>query len=478
MASSQTFEQRYQHCRKALTDRGQDHVLRWWDDLDAPARERLLSDIESIPWELVDPLIKTHVLNRPEHRIPENLMPPDVHPQPPRPADRQKYADARELGRRLLGEGKVAAFTVAGGQGTRLGFDGPKGAFPLGPIGDKTLFSYFADMVRAARDCYAAAIPWYIMTSEDNAADTAAFFETNDYFGLPREDVRMFKQGMLPAFDRGGKLLLESKDHLAMAPDGHGGSLKALVRSGALDDMRQRGVEIVSYFQIDNPLVKPFDPLFIGLHHATESDMSSKVLPKADDLEKVGNLCMAVGRLVLIEYSDFPEKLARERNADGSRKFDAGNPAIHMLDVEFVARVIERDFRMPFRRADKAVEHVDAAGRRVTPEKPNAVKLETFVFDVLPLANNPLLLQVDRAEEFSPVKNATGVDSVDTARRDLVERSCRWLESAGVKVPRDAEGFPAATIVVGPRFALDADEVAEKRDKIPAIRQGESVLLG
>lgn len=470
-------DQRYQYCREALACRGQSHVLRWWDQLDLQARVHLLEGVESVPWHLLDPLIDTHVRNRPEQRVPTNLAPPRIHPPVGSLNAPARYAVDRELGRQLLRRGKVAAFTVAGGQGTRLGFDGPKGAFPLGPIGEKTLFSYFADLVFAARQRYDANIPWYIMTSLANHEDTLAHFKINNYYGLPREDVRMFQQGMLPAFDYQGKLLLESKGRLALAPDGHGGSLKALVQSGALDDMRGRGIEVISYFQIDNPLVKPFDPLFIGLHHDTESDMSSKVLSKADDLERVGNLCMADGRLVLIEYSDFPESLARERNSDGSRKFDAGNPAIHLLDVEFVARVIERDFRLPFRRADKAVQHVDAEGKLVTPSKPNAVKLETFVFDVLPLANNPLLLQVDRAEEFSPVKNATGVDSVDTARRDLVARSYRWLESAGVRVPRNPDGSPAATVVLGPRFALDAGEVAEKRDRVPHIGPGAGVIL-
>ena len=477
MTSNADLETRFARAKVALDEHRQSHVLRFWDRLGPDERAELLTDVETIPWALVDGLIGSHVLARPEWRVPENLAPATVHPQPPTPEFENLYERARSAGRELMAAGKVAAFTVAGGQGTRLGYDGPKGAVAVTPVGDRTLFELFAGAVRAARLKYGAAIPWYVMTSRSNHAQTVAFLRDHDFFGLPEVDVRLFSQGMLPAFGFDGKLLMEAPHRLALAPDGHGGSLKALVVSGALEDMRSRGVEIISYFQVDNPLVKPFDPLFVGLHRLTGSEMSTKVTAKADDHEKVGNVCLHDGQVMVVEYSDFPEACAIARNDDGGRKFDAGNLAMHLLDVDFVDRVVGRSFQLPFRRAEKAVAHVDEDGVTVTPTAANAVKLETFVFDVLPLAKSPLLLAVDRAEEFSPVKNATGVDSLATSRRDQNERACRWLAAAGVTLPRKPDGTPDVTVTIMPSFALDAEDIAQQIHRIPRCCPDDWILL-
>ncbi|MFQ5415056.1 MAG: UTP--glucose-1-phosphate uridylyltransferase, partial [Phycisphaerae bacterium] len=292
---------RYERCHADLRRRNQQHVLAFWPELDPRQRAHLVHQIESIPWATIDPLIESHVRQAPRVELPDRLEPAPVWPAVPRNADTDTYRDARALGRDLIRAGKVAAFTVAGGQGTRLGYDGPKGVVPVTPVGERSLFSIFADTIRAVRDRHRVAIPWYIMTSPGNHDATVAYLERHAYFGLPAADVRLFSQAMLPAFDLAGRLILEAKDRIALAPDGHGGSLKALVASGALADMRDRGVDVISYFQVDNPLVKPFDPLFIGLHAATGSDMSTKVTPKAHDLEKVGNVCLADGKVTVIE---------------------------------------------------------------------------------------------------------------------------------------------------------------------------------
>lgn len=458
--------------REKLRICGQEHLLRWWDALNEPRRGELLSSIESIPWDVVEGLVQTHVLRAPGAGSAGNLAPAEVYPHEPDNKRREVYRQAREEGAALLRGGKIAAFTVAGGQGSRLGVSGPKGAVVVTPVGGRTLFQFFAEMVLAARRKYAANIPWYIMTSPANHAETIGFFEKHRFFDLPREDVIFFPQGTLPAFDFSGKVLLDERHRVALAPDGHGGSLKAMRVSGALDDMRRRGIEIISYFQVDNPLVQPFDPLFIGLHRATGSEMSTKVARKADDLERVGNVCQKDGKLAVVEYTEFPESTARAKNPDGTRMFDAGNLAIHLLDADFVRRVTAGPLSLPYRRAEKAVAFVDESGTRVEPKKPNAVKLETFIFDVLPLANNPLVLEVDRAEEFSPVKNATGVDSLETAQRDLVRRSCRWLAQAGVSIPRRADGEPDVTVVVSPLRAMQDGDPAGQRESLGPFERG------
>jgi UDP-N-acetylglucosamine/UDP-N-acetylgalactosamine diphosphorylase len=270
---------------------------------------------------------------------------------------------------------------------------------------------------------------------------------------------------------------LDQKHRLSLGPDGHGGALQALRRSGTLEEMQRRGVETLSYFQVDNPLVKPFDPLFIGLHVLTGSQMSTKVTRKVDDHERVGNVCVKDGRLTVIEYSDFPTSHATARNADGSRRFDAGNLAIHLFDLGFVRRVTDSALALPFRRAEKAVPFIDENGIRVEPKMPNAVKLETFIFDVLPLANSPLVFEVDRAEEFSPIKNAAGPDSLETSKRDQVRRACRWLESAGVAVPRRSDGEPDITLAISPLFASDPTELNSRTRDVPDLKSGQSLFL-
>ncbi len=471
------IQTQFDRAHTQLAGRGQDHVLRWWGDLDSGQREELLADFESIPWSTIAAVMDTHIRHAPIHATHANLKPASVFPANPG-ADRvREYDEARADGIELLRAGKVAAFTVAGGQGTRLGVSGPKGMVPVTPVKNKALFQLFAEMIVAARRRYHTVIPWYIMTSPANHNATHQFFSDHAYFGLRGEDVILFPQGTLPAFDFSGRLLMDAKHRLSLAPDGHGGSLKALIQSGALADMRNRGVTTISYFQVDNPLVKPFDPLFLGLHARTQSEMSTKVARKAHDLEKVGNLCVENGQVKVIEYSEMPEELAKQKNADGSRKFDAANLACHLLEVDFVERVAGQPSGLPLRRAEKAIPCIDENGHRVQPVKPNAVKLETFVFDVLPLAQNPLLLEVERQEEFSPVKNAAGPDSLETSHRDQIERACRWLEKAGIPLPRRPDRSCGVTVEISPLFAFDADELTNKAREIPPLVEGAAVYL-
>lgn len=476
-SNAESVEFRYRRCTDQLAARGQDHVLRWWDDLDGTSREHLLTEIESIPWEHLDPLIETHIRAAPQEPAPTNLEPAPVFPRRPSAAQAALYREAVVLGDELIRAGKVAAFTVAGGQGTRLGFEGPKGAVTITPVREKTLFQLFAETILTVRKRYNSQVPWYIMTNPSNHQQTVGFLEDHEFFGLPRNEVALFSQGMLPTFDFEGRILMADKHRLALAPDGHGGSLTSLVASGTLQRMQARGIEIISYFQIDNPLVKPLDPLFIGLHAKLGSDMSTKVTSKADDLERVGNVCLRGGRVTVVEYTVFPQELARARNPDGSRRFDVGNLAIHLLNVTFVDRIIAQHFQLPYHRADKVQTWMDENGFVRTPASPNSIKLETFVFDALPLAQYPLLLEVDRTEEFSPVKNRKGVDSVESAIGDQIRRAARWLEAAGVVIPRQTDGEPDVTIEIAPSYALDAEGVKRRVTQPPTLQRGETIYI-
>ncbi|MHC4389598.1 MAG: UTP--glucose-1-phosphate uridylyltransferase, partial [Planctomycetota bacterium] len=236
---------------------------------------------------------------------------------------------------------------VAGGQGTRLGFDGPKGNFPISPVRNKTLFRIFAETLAAVSNKYNTTCPWYIMTSPLNHAETAQIFRSNNYYGLSESDVFIFEQGTLPNFAFDGKILLTDKATVACSPDGHGGCLKALYKSGALKDMKRRGIEFISYWQIDNPLVNILDPLFIGLHALEQAQMSSKALLKADPEEGVGNFCLVDGRVTVIEYSDLPKDLARKRAPDGSLVFPLGSIAIHIISCDFAEKLNSQGLSLP-----------------------------------------------------------------------------------------------------------------------------------
>ena len=435
---------------------GQGHVFAFWDSLNAGQREELLGDLAAVNAGQIPSLMEV-IRNKSGAVSAHGAL------EPPRVIRRAEVdRRVRAIGEKEIAAGKVCAFTVAGGQGTRLGFDGPKGAFRISPVRNKPLFELFAEAIRATDKRYGCGLHWYIMTSPLNDEATRSYFEEQKYFGLNRDHVHFFVQGVMPAFDPQGKILLEEKHRLALSPDGHGGSLLAMANSGMLGQMKSAGIEHISYFQVDNPLVHPIDPTFVGVHVDAGSEMSSKTLSKADDLERVGNFVMESGRLGVIEYSDLPESLARARNADGTRKFDAANIAIHILSREFVERLTadHTSFALPWHRAEKKVPHVDlVTGQRVEPARPNGVKLEAFIFDALPLAARAVLLETSREEEFSPVKNATGVDSVETARRDMSRRAAQWLEQGGVRIPRDVAGEPDGVFEISSLRALDAEDL-------------------
>lgn len=466
--------------QKELGKIHQDHVLSWYKELTDRQRQELLEQVEKLDFRRIPQWVEQYVKGEGSLKVPEVFDPAPAYPAVPRDAKQaQKYQKAAELGEKLIRQGKVAGFVVAGGQGTRLGFDGPKGNFPISPIQKKTLFQLFAEHLVAASKKYGVTIPLYIMTSPLNYDATREIFEKAGFFGMDRADVVIFQQGTLPNFGFDGRILMADKGEIATSPDGHGGSLKALYVSGAAQDMRRRGVEYLSYWQVDNPLVKLVDPLFVGLHVMDDAEMSSKALKKAEPLERVGNFCLVGGKITVIEYSDLPDEAALKCNPDGSLAFEMGSIGIHLISVDFIERLnAGGDFLLPFHKAIKKIPCIDEQGDKVTPQKPNGVKLETFVFDALPLARNSIVLETLRQEEFAPVKNAAGTDSAEVTHRMMIERAARWLEAAGVQVPRKADGTADCVIEIAPGFALSADDVKAKKADIGPIKRGSSVYLG
>lgn len=457
--------------RASYARAGQAQVFAFFERLNPEAQRRLLDEAGEIDLAEIDRLNRTLVAKQGAAGIDlSGLEPAPYEARPEHGGDAASWARAKAEGEAALRQGKVAAFTVAGGQGTRLGYDGPKGTFPVTPITRKSLFAVFAEKIRAAGARYGRPLHWFVMTSHQNHGATEEYFTSNQFFGLDRGRVHFFRQGRMPAVDFSGKILLEAPGSIALSPDGHGGSLRALERSGAVDLMASEGIDTISYFQVDNPLVRFIDPAFIGWHRMRSSEMSSKMVPKAYPEEKVGVFCHQKGGLVVLEYSDLPLDFQRQTDASGGLRYKAGSIAIHMLDREFVRRLARSgsDASLPFHRADKKIPTIDAAGQPVKPEKPNGIKFEMFVFDALPFARNPVVIETLRADDFSPVKNAQGVDSPQTCRDDQMRQFGRWLKANGAGVPADATGLPSFPIEVAPLFGYDEDSFADSWRKLPS----------
>ncbi len=481
------LQERYDAAHATLEKIGQGHVLKHYDSLDDAQRASLLDEIEGIDWPEVARLIETHVKQKPEFALPEHIEPAPWYPYEPTAELRSRYQRADALGEQLVREGKVAAFTVAGGQGTRLGWDGPKGTFPATPIRGLTLFACFAEYLQKVKAKYGVSVPWYVMTSPINDAPTREYFEAENYFGLDPADVMIFPQAMMPAIDmQTHRVLLESPQSLALSPNGHGGSLKALWTSGAIADMKQRGVEQISYTQVDNPIVRMIDPRFLGLHALDAAQMSSKMLPKSFPKEKLGNFCVVDDKVTVIEYSNLPDELAEQTTPDGELRFRAGSIALHAIRVDFVEAIntSAEGFSLPFNRAEKKVAFWDEGrGETHLPGEPNAVKLETFVFDALPKCDHSIVYETDRIDEFAPIKNAdvegqVETDSPASSRQIQTERAARWLEAHGVAVERDGEGPGSVrgVIEIKQTTAIVPDDLGdvELPEKIAA---GDEVLL-
>ena len=296
---------------QTLRNAGQNKIADYLEAAAESDRINLEKQLLEINWQELPELIRDYVFKKPETEIPQDLTPAPFFPYPAQTAEQEElYKKAKAMGVELLSKGKVAALIVAGGQGTRLGFDGPKGTYPITPVLHKTLFQYFAESLARAAEKFGAPIHWFIMTSELNDKATREFFCNNNYFGYGSENITFFTQGTMPAIQYDGQLLLAAKDSLALAPNGHGGTLLALRKSGCLDLMNKMGIDYISYFQVDNPLVPVVDPLFIGLHHFEKSQMSCRMLPKTNPYEKLGNFCISNNRLQIIEYSDMPTEFA------------------------------------------------------------------------------------------------------------------------------------------------------------------------
>ena len=441
-----------------LTGHGQEHLLAFWDELDDTRRESLAAQIRKIDFAAIrrafearDDQIEVlasigRAVDPPAFRLGRNnnCFSPN---------------QAQERGVEALTNGEVGVILVAGGQGTRLGFDHPKGMYPIGPVSENSLFQIHVEKILAAVRRWGKPIPLCLMTSPATDEETQRFFAENDRFGLPEDELRIFQQGTMPAVDaKTGKVLLAERDRVALSPDGHGGMLRALQSSGTLDYLEARRIKSLFYLQVDNPLVEICSPEFIGYHLLSESELSSQVVAKRTPGDRVGNVIEIDGRLRMVEYSDLPDEVARRQRPDGSLAIWAGSIAVHVMDVAFLRRMTGSPDALPFHVAKKKVAYVNRSGKRITPETENAVKFERFIFDLLPLAANATIVEMDRGRCFAPLKNKPGdkEDTPESVKAQMVRLAAEWLDQAGATV------LPGVDVEISPLYALDARELKEK----------------
>jgi UDP-N-acetylglucosamine/UDP-N-acetylgalactosamine diphosphorylase len=439
-------------CPDLAIPASQHRLLTAWNALSAHDRTKLAAEVAEVDFGLLERLwSETRNVDSSES-VASRVARAGVPRQLVRLIDPDRQS-AVPLGEELLRTGQVGVILVAGGQGTRLGFDQPKGLYPISPVRGAPLFALFGEQIRELGRRFGRPIPWFVMTSDATHEETVAAFTAAGHFGLPSNDIYFFRQGRLPALDRAtGELLLAGPSALALAPDGHGGLVKALHGAGLLDVMAERGLTTLFYHQVDNPLVRIADPITLGLHVRHGAEVTTKVVAKLNAAEKVGLLADLDGRTEVIEYSDFPADLARETLPDGSLRFWAGNTAIHVFQREFLVRLASGTQELPYHRAVKTVPFWDGT-RVVEPRTENALKFERFIFDALPAASIALVVETDRDEEFTPLKNATGDFSPEHVRRALSARARTWLRSANVSVPDEGP------IEIDARLALGASEL-------------------
>ena len=445
---------------------GQVHLLAYWDQLPGAERSSLAEQLERIDADLFRRLKAEHREEAAAGDDSKSRWAKLAAKAEPPPAMRLggKGVDftpeqARAVGAAALQLCHVGMILVAGGLGTRLGFDQPKGMFPIGPLSGRSLFQVLIEQLLAVSRRSGVAIPLYLMTSPATDEATRAFLSENNNFGLPERDLHIFCQGTMWAVDAAfERLLMDSPASLFWGPDGHGGMLSAVASSGCLADAQRRGIKHLFYGQIDNPLLQVCDELLIGSHVLAGSEMTTQVVKKRDPLERVGNVVQIDGRVQIIEYSDLPEEFARQTNEDGSLKLWAGNLAVHVFDVDFLDRQARDPHGLPFHHAKKKVACLDAEGRLIEPDEPNALRFERFIFDLLPRAQRALVVEADPFFAFAPVKNSDDepTDNPRRAKAAILSLHRALLRQAGIEVET---GVP---IEINPLWASTVPEICEK----------------
>ena len=411
------MDERIKKVQSILKKYGQEHVLNHYETLDEMHQKELLEQIEQINFELINSLY--YRIKKEEKHEKDTITPIEY-------LDKCKlyddYKTYENIGKKAIQEGKLAAVTMAGGQGTRLGHDGPKGTYDIGLESHKSLFELLCDSLKEAGKKYNVTIPWFIMTSRENNAATVEFFEKNKYFGYQKDkNIFFFIQGELPMIDTEGKILIGEDGLIKQAADGHGGIYESLVKNGMTQKMKEMGIEWIFIGGVDNCLAKMVDPVLMGIAIEKEVNVACKSVVKASPQEKVGVFCKRNGKPSVVEYSEITEEMSQARDENGELLYGESHILCNLFHVNTVERMGENP--LPYHIAYKKATYLNKDGNLVIPDSPNAYKFEAFLFDAFGEVDDMAILRVKREEEFAPVKNSdsVGVDCPHTAK-DLYQK--------------------------------------------------------
>lgn len=404
------MKEKYLAVEEILKKYKQEHLLSQYGKLSKNKKAKLLDDILTLDFTQIDELYK---------RINQVVDFNNSKIEPTKYKDKstmtkEELSHFEEIGLKAIKEGKLAAVTMAGGQGTRLGHNGPKGTFDIGLDSHKPIFEILCDTLKLAQKKYGVYVAWYIMTSNENNDATISFFEANDYFGYPKDKVVFFKQGELPMIDEKGKVLIGEDGLIKKAADGHGGIFLSMKRNGIIYDMETRGIEWAFIGGVDNVLVNMVDPVFLGLAIEEKVLAAGKSVVKAEPNEKVGVFCKRNGKPSVVEYSEISPEMAEAKDENGSLVYGESHILCNLFSVKAIEEISQND--LPYHSAFKKANYLDKDGNLVIGDKPNSYKFEAFLFDAFESLDNMAIMRVKREEEFAPVKNAEGVDSPATAR--------------------------------------------------------------
>jgi UDP-N-acetylglucosamine/UDP-N-acetylgalactosamine diphosphorylase len=401
--------EKYNTALDCLKKYGQEHILNNYEKLTDDKKEKLLDQILRIDFEQISDLYES---TKKEISFANDKIEPidfiDKYG-----ISGEELSKYNELGDNAIAAGKYSVVTMAGGQGTRLGHKGPKGTFMMDLNPKKSIFEILADSLKINNEKYNVTIPWYIMTSRENNDQTENFFKSNNYFGYDSSAIMFFKQGELPMCSENGKLLVDETGLIKEAADGHGGIFESMSRNGVIDDMKSRGVEWAFIGPVDNILVKMVDPTLLGVALSKNVLAAGKSVVKANPSEKVGVFCKRNGKPGVVEYTEITPDLAKATDENGNLIFAESHINCNLFNVKAIEEVSIK--KLPYHVAHKKAKYIDENGNLVEPEKPNAFKFESFIFDAFDMLQDMAILRVKREEEFAPVKNAEGNDSPATA---------------------------------------------------------------
>ena len=404
------MEEKIKKVKEILQKYEQEHLLANFDNLNEEKKEELLEQILQIDFEQMKKLYESVGKNRED----ANVTIEPISYLEKSTIEENKKQEYLEKGVDALKQGKLAVVTMAGGQGTRLGHNGPKGTFYLSVEPKaKSIFELLCESLKRANEKYGVSIPWYVMTSRENNNDTVKFFEENNYFNYNKNDIRFFIQGELPMLSTSGKVLLNEQGTVKLAADGHGGVFESMFKNDVVEDMKKRNIEWIFIGPVDNPLAGMIDEVLIGLSTIQNSMSAGKSVVKANPSEKVGIFCLKNGKPSVVEYTEISEEMANRLDENGGLAFGESHINCNMFNIKGIEKIGAE--KLPYHVAFKKAAYMDENGEVVNPQEPNAYKFESFIFDAFEKLDNMTILRVKREEEFAPVKNAEGTDSPETA---------------------------------------------------------------